>query len=106
MSTDRSTSAYIGRVKAQNIIASVSGGTPGGIGYQDSLLLGKIISVPVDKNPVYDSSSNEVSDASGTLIAVFVPLLEVDTEAKVDTEATVDTEAKVEPEPEPEVTVT
>jgi hypothetical protein len=45
MNTDRSSKAYIAQIQAQNIIASVANGTPGGVGYQGALTLGKINSV-------------------------------------------------------------
>ena len=45
MNTDRSSKAYIAQIHAQNIIASVANGTPGGSGFQGALALGKINSV-------------------------------------------------------------
>ena len=45
MNTDRSSKAYIAQIQAQNIIASVANGTPGGPGFRGSLLLAQILSV-------------------------------------------------------------
>jgi len=71
MNTDRSSKAYIATIQAQNIIASVANGTPGGTGFQGALTLGKIDSVinappEVDIMPptdltydVLDASNNE-----------------------------------------------
>jgi len=45
MNTDRTSKAYIAQIQAQNIIASIANGTPGGAGSQGALNLGKINSV-------------------------------------------------------------
>ena len=45
MTEDRSSSAYVARIRSQNIIASVANGIRGGIGFRGSLLLGQIVAI-------------------------------------------------------------
>ena len=67
-STDNSSSAYIARIQAQNIIASVANGTRGGIGFRGSLLLAKIESI-LNAPPLLVVNPNILSpiDLSGSV---------------------------------------
>ncbi len=68
-STNNSSSAYIARIQAQNIIASVAGGTRGGLGFRGSLFLGQILSI-LNAPPLLDTSATILPpiDLSGSVV--------------------------------------